>query len=93
MRLLAVDAADKTEAGQIGLVLLRTIGGVGPDSGGGVGPVQQILAQACALIGRGIGDLPASDQAEAAVDGDVVLRAAAYPSGDDRLAGIGRSVA
>ena len=69
MRLLAVDAADKAEAGQIGLVLLRTIGGVGP--------VQQILAQACALIGRGIGDLPASDQAEAAIDGDVVLIAEA----------------
>ena len=86
----AVDAADKAETRQIGLVLLRAIGGVGPDIGGGVAPVEQALAQPCSLISRSIGDLPPPDQAEAAVDGDVVLVAEAR-NGDihRRLAAVG----
>lgn len=71
--LLAVDAADEAVLGQELLVDLRPIGRVGPHRAGGVGLVEQPLAEPRALVSRGVAGVPTTDQAVLAIDRDVVL--------------------
>ncbi len=68
-----MDAADQAVLGQPRLVLGRAVGAVGPDVAGGVGPLDQSLAQARAVVPGGIGGDLAADDPVYSVDRDVGL--------------------
>ncbi len=85
------------------LVRLRAIGAVRPDGRAGVAPVEQAPPQHPAVVGGGVGHLPAPDEAVAPVDAGVALvaedrdrdvgvpgavRALARPAEDEGPAGI-----
>lgn len=70
-RLAPVDPADLAQALEVALVFRGAVGAVGPHVGGGVGAVDQALAQPGAVVGRGIGDLLPTDDAVPVVDRDV----------------------
>ena len=55
-RATTMDVADEPVPLQERLVLLRAIGGVGPDAGTGVRGVEQTLAQLPAVVPAGVGD-------------------------------------
>ena len=73
----AVDVADESVPLKERLVLLRAIGGVGPDAGAGVRGVEQASAQQPAVVPAGVGDVPAADQSIPSVDARVGLGAEA----------------
>ena len=68
-----MDVADESVPLQECLVLLGTIGGVGPDAGAGVRGVEQALAQQPPVVPAGVGDVPAADQPIPAIDARVGL--------------------
>lgn len=73
LRLFPVNTGDKAVGVHELLIGLRAIGSIRPDVAGGIGLVEQSLAQTGPLIGRRISRLPLPDQAEPAVNRDVVL--------------------
>lgn len=80
LRLFPMNEGDKAVRIHEFLVGLRPIGRIRLDAACGIGLVEQPLAQARSFIGCGIGGLLFADQAEPAVDRDVVL----VPEGRDR---------
>ena len=72
-----MDVADEPVSLQEHLVLLRAIGRVGPDAGGGVCGVEQALAQQMPGVPAGVRNLPAANQAITSVDARVRLVAGA----------------
>ena len=68
-----MDTADEAVLCQELLVGLRAIGRIRPNAARRVGLVEQPLAQAAALVGGGIGRAPFADEAETAIDRDIVL--------------------
>ena len=83
-RLLAMDAADEAVPFEEHLVRLRAVGRVGPHRARRVGLVEQPLAQPRALVGRGVGRVPAPDQPMLAIDRDMVLVAEGRDGDVDR---------
>ena len=73
----AVDMADESVPLQERLILLRAIGGVGPDAAARVRGVEQALAQPMPVVPAGVGDVPAADQSIPSVDARVRLGAEA----------------
>src|SRR6516164_10575277 len=71
--LLAMNATDEAVPLHECLIGCRAIGGVRPNAARCVGLIEQALSQTRALIGGGVGRRPFADEAEAAVDRNVVL--------------------
>ena len=72
-RLLAMDVADEAILVQERLVGRRSVGGIGPHPARRIALVEQALAQTTALIGSRICGRPSADEAETAIDRDMVL--------------------
>src|SRR5215471_9612427 len=80
-RLLAMDVADEAVLGQERLVGRRSVSGIGPHPARRIVLVEQALAQTTALIGSRICGRPSADEAETAIDRDMVLIAARSTGG------------
>ena len=72
-RLLAMDVADEAILVQERLVGRRSVGGIGPHPARRIALVEQALAQTTALIGSRICGRPSADEAETAIDRNMVL--------------------
>jgi hypothetical protein len=68
-----MDVADEAILVQECLVGRRSIGGIGPHPARRIALVEQALAQTTALIGSRICGRPLADEAETAIDRDMVL--------------------
>ena len=71
-RLIAMDVADDAILVQERLVGRRSVG-IGPHPARRIAAVEQALAQTTALIGSRICGRPSADEAEPAIDRDMVL--------------------
>ncbi len=72
-RLLAMDVADEAILGQEYFVGCRSVGGVGPQPARRISLVEQAFAQTTAFIGYRVRGRPSTDEAEMAIDRDMVL--------------------
>jgi len=72
LRVLAMDVADETVLGQEAFVGCPSGGAICPHPARAIGLVEQALAQTVALAGSRVRGRPAADEAEAAIDRNVV---------------------
>src|ERR1700730_2634289 len=72
-RLLAMELADKAVLLQEGFIGLRAIGRICPHGTCRIGLVEQPLAQLAAFVSSRVGRRPFADEAETAIDRDVIL--------------------
>src|SRR5262245_64515653 len=68
-----MDVADEAIPVQERLVGRRSVSGIGPHPARSIALVEQALAQTTALIGSGVCGCPSTNEAETAIDRDMVL--------------------